>query len=118
MGGLVPYTAYNARKSYIENNTDVIEKFTRAINKGLEYVENHSAEEIASVIINYFPDTSLDDMVTIVDRYKSGDAWKKNITINEEEWNHIQEIIDASGELDEWVPYDVLIYDKYFSDYE
>lgn len=118
LGGMVPYTAYNARKSYIEKNPEVIEKFTRAINKGLQYVDTHSAKEIASVVVDYFPDTSLADMETIINRYKEGDAWKKNITINEDEWKHIQEIIDASGELPEYVSYDKLIYNKYFKDYE
>ena len=117
-GGIVPYTAYNARKSYIENNPEVIEKFTRAVNKGLQYVDSHSAREIAEVVVKYFPDTSLSDMETIINRYKEGEAWKKNITINEEEWNHIQEIIEASGELQDKVDYKVLIYDKYFKDYE
>ena len=118
LGGEVPYTAYNARKSYIEENSDVIEKFTKAINRGLEYVYEHDSREIAEIMVDYFPDTSLDDMEIIVDRYKSGEAWKKNITINEDEWDHIQEIIDASGELDKYVEYDKLIYNKYFDDYE
>ncbi len=118
LGGSVPYTAYNARRSYIEENSDIIEKFTRAINRGLEYVEMHEAKDIAKVVIDYFPNTSLNDMEIIVNRYKSGDAWKKNIKINEEEWEHIQEIIKASGELKETVPYDKLIYTKYFDDYE
>ena len=118
LGGLVPYTAYNAKVSYIEENPDVIEKFTRAINRGLEYVANHSAEEIAKIVVDYFPDTSLSDMEIIINRYKEGDAWKKNITINEEEWNHIQEIIEASKQLDKRVSYDKLIYSKYFKDYE
>ncbi len=118
LGGLVPYTAYNARKSYIENNPEVIKNFTKAVNKGLEYVNSHSAKEIAEIVVKYFPDTSLSDMETIINRYKTGEAWKKNITINEEEWNHIQEIIEASGELQNKVNYNVLIYDKYFKDYE
>lgn len=118
LGGLVPYTAYNARKSYIENNPEVIKNFTKAVNKGLEYVNSHSAKEIAEIVVKYFPDTSLSDMETIINRYKEGEAWKKNITINEEEWNHIQEIIEASGELQDKVDYKVLIYDKYFKDYE
>ena len=118
LGGLVPYTAYNARKSYIENNPEVINSFTKAVNKGLEYVNSHSAKEIAEIVVKYFPDTSLSDMETIINRYKTGEAWKKKITINEEEWNHIQEIIEASGELQNKVNYNVLIYDKYFKDYE
>ena len=118
LGGVVPQTAYNARKSYIEGNPDVIEKFTRAVNKGLEYVDSHSSEDVAKIVSEYFPDTSLNDMITIVNRYKEGEAWKKNITINEDEWNHIQEIMEASSELEKYVPYDKLIFDKYFDDYE
>ncbi len=96
----------------------MIEKFTRAVDKGLKYVLEHDSEEIAKVLIDFFPDTSLSDMKIIVERYKTGDAWKKNITISEEEWRHIQEIIKAALELDNEVSYDKLIYSKYFKDYE
>ena len=118
LGGSVPYTAYNARRSYIENNPDIIKKFTKAVDKGLKYVYEHDSKEIAKIMLDYFPDTTLEDMIKIVDRYKNGEAWKKNITINEEEWKHIQEIIKSAGELQDYVSYDKLIYSKYFKDYE
>ena len=118
LGGSVPYTAYNARKSYIEANQDVIEEFTKAIQKGLDYVYSHDSKDTAKIMLDYFPDTTLEDMTTIVNRYKAGEAWKKNITINEEEWQHIQEIIKSAGELDKYAPYDKLIYNKYFNNYE
>jgi len=57
-------------------------------------------------------------MEIIINRYKTGDAWKKNITITESEWLHMQEIIEASGELEEYISYDKLIYQKFFDDYE
>lgn len=118
LGGEVPYTAYNARTSYIENNKDIIENFTKAINKGLQFVKENDAEEIAKCIIDFFPDTSMNDLIKIVDRYKQGDAWKRNITINEEEFKHIQNIMIASNELDSYVEYDKLIYSEFFKDYE
>lgn len=118
LGGEVPYTAYNARISYIEDNPEVIEGFTRAINKALVYVAENEAKVIAEHIIDYFPDTSMNDLVTIVAEYKDGDAWKKNITINENEWKRIQDIIISAGELEGYVPYDDLIYTKYFDEYE
>lgn len=118
LGGEVPYTAYNARTSYIENNKDIIEKFTKAINKGLVFVKENDSETIAECIINFFPDTSMNDLIKIVDRYKQGDAWKENITINEEEFKHIQDIMIASNELDSYVEYDKLIYNEFFKDYE
>ena len=118
LGGVVPYTAYSARKSYIMENKDVIEKFTRAINKGLQYVYENTSEDVAKIVSDYFPDTSLSDMITIVNRYKDGEAWKRNITINRDEWEHIQEIMKASSELDKFVEYDKLIFDEYFDNYE
>ena len=118
LGGEVPYTAYNARISYIEDNPDIIVGFSNAINKGLEFVRDNDAEVIANSIIDFFPDTALNDLITMVDRYKNGDAWRENITINEDEWKHIQDIVIAAGELDDYVSYNDLIFTKYFDKYE
>lgn len=118
LGGEVPYTAYNARTSYIEKNKDIIEKFTKAIDKGLKFIQENDSKTIAESIIDSFPDTSMNDLIKIVDRYKQGDAWKKNITIDEDEFRHIQDIMIASNELDSYVEYDKLIYTEFFKDYE
>lgn len=114
LGGNVPYTAYNARKSYIENNPKIIKSFCNAIQKGLNYVKNNDPETIAQKIISFFPDTSHSDLTKMIERYKNGNAWKEKININEEEWNHLQDIMIASKELTEKSPYDKLIYTKYF----
>ena len=114
LGGNVPYTAYNARKSYIENNPKIIKSFCNAIQKGLDYVKNNDPETIAQKIISFFPDTSHSDLTKMIERYKNGNAWKEKININEEEGNHLQDIMIASKELTEKSPYDKLIYTKYF----
>lgn len=111
----MPYTAYNAKKSYINENPKVIRGISNAINKSLKYVKNHEAKDIANKIIDYFPDTSINDLTTIIKRYKDGDAWRNDISINEAEWKHIQDIVIKAGELDSYVPYKDLIYTKYFS---
>lgn len=115
LGGVVPYTAYNAKKSYIENNPEVMEKFTRAIQRGLDYVHNNSSEDIAKNILPHFPDISLNDLTKIVERYKQNDSWFTTTYINEEDFNHIEDIMEAAGELTERVPYDKLV-DNSFSD--
>ena len=114
LGGNVPYTAYNARKSYIENNPKIIKSFCNAIQKGLDYIKNNNPETIAQKIISFFTDTSHSDLTKMIERYKNGNAWKEKININEEEWNHLQDIMIASKELTEKSPYDKLIYTKYF----
>lgn len=113
LGGEVPYTAYNARKSYIENNEDVIKGFTKAIQKGLDYVHNHSAEDIAKNIISYFPDTSINDLIAIVKRYKDNDSWYRTTVISEKDFKHVQTIMKNAGELDKEAPYDKLINNKF-----
>jgi len=109
LGGEVPYTVYNAKKSYIENNKDVIEGFTRAIQKGIDYVKNTNSEEVAKTILNYFPDVSLQDLTIIVERYKSIDSWYDNVLITEESFNHVQKIVEAAGELTKKAPYKELV---------
>lgn len=109
LGGVVPYTAYNAKKSYIESNPEIIEGFTKAIQKGLDYVFSHTDEEIADVIASYFPDTSKDDLVEIISRYRENDSWFKTTYISEDDFNHIQDIMKSAGELDQFAPYSNLV---------
>ena len=113
LGGVVPYTAYNARKSYIENNPEVIEGFTKAIQKGLDYTHTHTASEIAEVITDYFPDISKNDLTKIVQRYIDIDSWFKTTYINENDFNHIQKIAENANQLDKWAPYDKLVNNTY-----
>lgn len=113
LGGIVPYTAYNAKKSYIQKNPEVIEGFTTATQKGLDYVHNHSAEEVAKKIVDYFPDISMNDLTKIVQRYMDIDAWFDSTYITEKDFDHIQEIIQNSGELDKKAPYNKLVLTKY-----
>lgn len=112
LGGIVPYTSYSARTSYIEENPEIIEKFTRAIQKGLDFVHTHSDEEVADAIINEFPDTSRNDLVGVIKRYREIEAWPKTTTFKEESFEHLQTIMKEANELDETVPFDKLIYTR------
>ena len=113
LGGVVPYTAYNARKSYIEQNPDVIKSFTKATQKGFDYVHSHNSSEIADVIIKYFPDTSRTDLEKIIERYKNIDSWFDTTYITEDNFNHIQEIAKNAGQLDNFAPFDKLVNNDY-----
>lgn len=110
LGGIVPYTSYSARKSYIENNKDTIKSFNRAVQKGLDFVHNNSSKDIAKAIESFFPDTKLEDLEKVIDRYKDIEAWPKTTEFKEEAFNHMQEIMINANELDEKVPYSDLIY--------
>lgn len=113
LGGVVPYTAFNAKKSYIEDNPEIIEGFTKAIQKGLDYVHNHSSKEIAEVILPQFPDTTLNDLTKIIDRYKNVDSWFNTTYIEKENFDHIQEIMESAGALSTRVDFDKLVNNDY-----
>ena len=115
LGGEAPFTAYNARKSFIENNPKIIEGFVNAINKGLEFVRNNDSETIAKSIYDFFPDMSLNDLITSIENYKSQDTWNQTTFLSEDSFNHLQEIMIAAGELEDKVPYYDLV-DNTYSD--
>lgn len=113
LGGVVPYTAYNAKKSYIETHEKEIEGFTKAIQKGLDYVKTHNDEDVAKIITSYFPDTSMNDLIKIIKRYRNNDSWFQTTKITEEDYKHIEEIVESAGELSKKAPYDKLVTTKF-----
>ena len=112
LGGIVPYTSYSARSSYIEENKDLINNFEKAIQKGLDFVHNNDSKTVAESIITFFPDTSIDDLAKVIDRYKSIDVWPTTTEFKEESFNHLQDIMINANELEKKVPYNELIYKK------
>lgn len=111
--GYVPYTAFSAKQSYIDENPDVIQGFTNALQKGMDYVQEHTPEEIAAVIEPQFPETDLETITTIVTRYYDQDTWKSNLIFEESSFDLLQDILESAGELEERVPYDDLVTTKF-----
>ena len=107
--GYVPYTAYCAKRSYLAENPEIVRKFTNAIQKGVDYVNAHSAEEIATVIHPQFKETPYENVVKIVERYKAQDTWKEDLVFEKESFDLLQNILEEAGELKERVPYEALV---------
>lgn len=107
--GYVPYTAFSAKQSYLDENPDVIQGFTNALQKGMDFVQAHTPEEIAAVIEPQFKETDLDTITTIVSRYYEQDTWKNNLIFQEESFDLLQDILDEAGELTKRAPYADLV---------
>ncbi len=107
--GEVPYTCYNATKSYIAKNPENIQKFTNGVYKGQLWVKEHSPQEIAESIASFFPDTNIKDLTAVVKRYKDQDSWNLTPKLSEKSFEHMQDIMESAGELDQRAPYDVLV---------
>jgi NitT/TauT family transport system substrate-binding protein len=111
--GKVPYTTFAVKKSYLEKNEDVIQSFTNAVQKGLDYVSKHTPEEIADIIQPQFAETDKEKLVMIVTRYYEQDTWKDNLVFEEESLTLLQDILDDAGELSARVPYEDIVNTKY-----
>ncbi|MGN6712555.1 ABC transporter substrate-binding protein [Anaerocolumna jejuensis] len=107
--GKVPYTAYSAKKSYIEKHPEVIQKFTNAVQKGLDYVNSHKPEEIAKTIQPQFKETDLDTLTAIVKRYYDQQTWKENTVFQEDSFNLLQDILEDGGVISTRAPYDKVV---------
>ena len=111
--GEIPYTAYIAKKSYIEKNKDTIQKFTDAIYKGQKWVDTHSPKEIAEAVKSSFPDTDLSILETVAKRYKDIDAWCEDPIMKEASFNLLQTVMDQAGQLKQKAPHDKVVDNTY-----
>lgn len=111
--GEIPYTAYFAKKSFIEENEEIIQGFTNAIYEGEQWVKDHSSKEIAEVVQEFFPDTDLDMLEKAIQSYKDIDAWNETPVLKEESFNRLQDVMIEAGELKEKVPYDKIVNNSY-----
>lgn len=107
--GYVPYTAFSAKKSYIDANPEIIQSFTNALQKGMDYVLSHTPTEIAAVIKPQFAETDDETLTTIITRYYEQDTWKDNLVFEEESFTLLQNILEEAGELSQRVPYEDLV---------
>ena len=113
LSGEVPYTAFYARKSFLENNEELLQGFTRAIAKGLEFVLENDSKTTAEVILPQFPDSAKNDIITIIDNYKKYDSWLSSPYISEESFNNLQDMLIDNDLIEEKVPYSDLIHNLY-----
>lgn len=113
ISGNVPYTTFYAKEEYIKNNKDIIKKFNKALNKGLKFVKENTNENIATSIINQFPDTSYSDLVKIIDRYKKADSWYENTYININDYNKLQDIMIYGKSITNKIDTNTLITNEY-----
>lgn len=111
--GEIPYTAYFAKKSYIQANSDTIQKFTNAIYKGQKFVEEHTMKEVAEAIKDFFPDTDVELLATVLQSYKDIDAWKTTPVMKEESFELLQKVMQEAGELSQKAPFDKIVNNSY-----
>lgn len=111
--GNVPYTTFYAKEEYINNNKEIIKRFNKALNKGLEFTKNNDSKTLAKIIKNQFPDTNIQDLTNIIERYKNIDAWYDNTTININDYDRLQEIMIHGKSIDSKIDSNILITNEF-----
>ena len=111
--GEIPYTAYFALKSYINDNEELIQNFTNAIYKGQKWAKEHTAKEIAEKIVDFFPDTNVETLTTSIQKYKDIDAWSETPVMSKEAFEKLQDVIEEAGELAKRADYTKVVNNKY-----
>ncbi len=111
--GEIPYTVFSARKSYLEKNKDIIQKFTNAVYRGQLWVDKNTPVEIARAIKPSFPETEEAVLENVARRYKEIDAWAKTPVFTEPAFNRLQDVMELAGELDKRAPYEKLVTNRF-----
>lgn len=107
--GYVPYTAFSAKSSYIEENPEIIQAFTDALQKGMDFCQTATNEEIAEIIAPQFEETDIETITLIIERYNEQDTWKDNLIFEEDAFELLQDILDSAEQLTERVDYSELV---------
>ncbi|MEF2291689.1 ABC transporter substrate-binding protein [Virgibacillus dokdonensis] len=107
--GIVPYTVYMAKQTYMDEHETEMKGFTKAIYRAQQWVAEQPAEEIAQTIQPYFEDTELEMLTSSIERYKSQGSFATEPLLQKNPWNNLKNIMEEAGELPEDVAYEELV---------
>ncbi len=111
--GILPYTVFMAKHSYMNKNDETVQAFTNAVYKAQQWVNDHSPAEIAEAVKPYFDGVDEDIMISSINRYKEQGSYAIDPVIDEQEWKTLLEVIDEAGELKGDAEHSVIVNTKY-----
>ena len=109
--GIIPYTCFSSLKSYFENNEEKLIKFTKAIKKGLDFVNSNESSSLVKYLSPSFTSSSEEEITSVINNYKSIEAWPTKLGFEKNNFDKLIDIVKEAGELDKdiQVPYDKLV---------
>ena len=107
--GEVPFTCFMAKKSYLKDNSETVEKFTKAVYKAIKYIMEEDVDTVSKCLVGEFPSSSLQSITDSLTSYKKIDAWKKNMSMKKEDFERLQDVMTNAKELDARVDFDKLV---------
>lgn len=107
--GEVPYTAFSAQKSWLNKHNDTAKAFLRAVLRGYKYMTENTPEVVAEALAPSFTGTSQTSIAASVRSYLAIDAWAHTPVMSQTAFDHLQEIMENAGTLDERADYSVAV---------
>ncbi|MGL4523241.1 MAG: ABC transporter substrate-binding protein [Bacilli bacterium] len=107
--GRIPYTAFMTKDSYMKDNEEAVTNFVKALYKAQQWVDTHSAKEIAAVVAPQFKDSSTELLIKVIDRYKKQNSYATNPLLDAEEWNNLQNIMLESGVIKKGATFEKMV---------
>ena len=107
--GEIPYTSFIALESYINENTEIIRSFLKAIKKAYDFMQSNTERAVAEAIVKQFPSTSITSIETSIKSYKNINAWTTNLQATESSFNRLQDVMTNAGELSARVAFSKLV---------
>ncbi len=111
--GEIPYTCFMAKNSWLKKNRTVAEGFLRAITKAVKYVRETPSATVAPYLTAYFEGVSESALAASVERYLAIDSWRTELSMTEESFTRLQDVIDSAGELERRVALTELVNNDY-----
>ena len=107
--GEIPYTAFMAKKSYIEKNSGKLEKFLKCIKKATDFIMTHDEVTVAKALAPSFAGTEESLIAAAIKNYKQADTWVSHPAMKQESFNRLQEIMKNADELDQTASYNDIV---------
>lgn len=111
--GRADYTVFFAKRSWLEKNPELAQKWTNAIARAQTWMMSASEKDVAEAIAPFFPGLSVEDNVAVVSRYRTVGVpiWATSTVVDRAGLAKAQEIMVVGGVLaaDKKVDYDKIV---------
>jgi NitT/TauT family transport system substrate-binding protein len=98
--GFADYTSFMATDKYIRDNPAIVQAWTNAIYKGMQWTAMASPAEVAKVLEPYFPGVGMPAITASAERYHRLKIWKSTPVIEPAAIEKFQDILVQGRVLD------------------
>ncbi|PKB84325.1 MAG: hypothetical protein BZY88_00145 [SAR202 cluster bacterium Io17-Chloro-G9] len=107
--GHIAYSSFAATNQFLTNKPELAMRFVRGYANALQWLSSHEAPEVGDAIQQFFPSVDFELIVRSVARYKDQETWPAEPSLQEPEYQGLQDILIAAGMVKERQPYNKVV---------